>query len=50
MAYQLRERSPKTLEDMKSIAVSVESNLISKRAKARSERRIPLKEEPSASE
>ena len=32
---------------MKSIAVSVEVNLISKRAKARSERRIPLKEESS---
>lgn len=46
MAYQLRERAPSTLEDMQSIAISVEANLISKRAKARSERRIPLKEEP----
>jgi len=50
MAYQLRERALWTLEDMKSIAISVKANLISKRAKARSERRIPLKEEPSAFE
>ena len=50
MAYHLRERAPRTLEDMKSIAVSVEANLISKQAKARSERRIPLKEEPSGFE
>ena len=35
---------------MQSIAVSVEANLISNWAKARSERRIPLKEEPSAFE
>ena len=50
MAYQLRERSPQTLEDMQSIAVSVESNLIEKRARARAERRMPLKEEPTAFE
>jgi len=50
MAYQLRERAPRTLEEMKSIAVSVEANLISKRARARAERRIPLKEEPSTFE
>ena len=50
MAYQLREISPRTLEDMQSIVVSVEANLISKQAKARTERRIPLKEEPPAFE
>ena len=50
MEYQLRERASRTLEDIQSIAVSVEANLISKRAKAKSERRIPLKEEPSAFE
>jgi len=50
MAYHLRERAPQTLEEMQSIAVSVEANLISKRARARAERRIPLKEEPSAFE
>lgn len=48
MTYQLRERAPHTLEDMQSITISVEANLISKRAKVRSERRIPLKEESSA--
>jgi len=47
MAFQLRERNPPTLEDMQSIAVSVETNLLSKRTKAKSERRIPLKEESS---
>ena len=30
MAYQLRERAPPSLEDMQSIAVNVEANLISK--------------------
>jgi len=50
MAYQLRERAPPSLEDMQSIAVSVETNLIFKRARARAERRTPLKEEPSAFE
>ena len=30
MVYQLRERSPRTLEDMQSIAVNFEANLISK--------------------
>ena len=44
MAYQLRERAPQSLEDMQSIAVSVEANLISKRAQSRVERRIPIKE------
>lgn len=43
MAYQLRERTPRDLEEMQSIAVSVEANLISKQARARAERRIPFK-------
>jgi len=47
MAFQLRERTHRTLEDIQSIVVSVEANLMSKRAKVRSERRIPLKEESS---
>jgi len=50
MAYQLRERAPRDLEEMQSIAVSIETNLISKRARARAERRIPVKEEPSTFE
>lgn len=50
MAYQLRERAPPTLEDIQSIAVSEEANLISKRNRARNERRTTFKEEPSAFE
>jgi len=50
MAYQLRERAPQTLEDMPNIAVSVEANLITKRNRARAERRTTFKEEPSALE
>jgi len=48
MAYQLRERAPQTLVDMKNIVVSVEINLIAKRNRARAERRTTFKEEPSA--
>ena len=33
MAYQLREREPATMEDMQKIAVSIEANLLSKRAR-----------------
>jgi len=47
MAFQLRERNPHTLEEMQSVAVSVEANLLAKRARARSERRIPVKEKIS---
>ena len=50
MAYQLRERAPRNLEEMHSIAVNVEANLISKRSRARTERKTPFKEEPSAFE
>jgi len=50
MAYKLRERAPRSLEDMQSIAVSVEANLISKIARARAKRRTPFKEEPFAFE
>ena len=46
IAYSLRERAPQTVEDMQSIVVSVEANLIEKCARARAERRMPLKEEP----
>lgn len=47
MAFQIRERNPPTLEDMKSVAVSVEANLLSKRARVRNERGTPLKDETS---
>ena len=50
MAYQLRERDPITLEDMQKIAVSVEANLLAKRARARAEKKVTIKEEPSTSD
>jgi len=44
------ERNPPTLEDMKSVAVSVEANLLDKRARVRNERRGSAKDEPSPSD
>jgi hypothetical protein len=49
MSYQLRERNVATLEDMQKSAISVEANLMAKRARQRSERRVTIKEEPSTS-
>lgn len=50
MAYQLRERDPATLEDMQKIAVSVEANLLSKRARTKTEKKVTIKEEASSSD
>lgn len=50
MAYQLKERAPSSLAEMQNLVVTVESNLIAKRNKARNERRTTFKEEPSALE
>ena len=50
MAYQLRERDPVTLEDMQKIAVSVEANLLAKRARTKAERKVTIKEETSTSD
>ena len=47
MAYQLRERDPATLEDMQKIAVSVEANLLAKRARAKAKKKVTIKEEVS---
>jgi hypothetical protein len=49
MSYQLRERNAATLEDMQKSVISVEANLLEKRARQRSERRVTIKEEPSTS-
>jgi hypothetical protein len=49
MSYQLRERNPATLEEMQKCVVSVEANLLAKRARQRTERRVTIKEEPSTS-
>jgi hypothetical protein len=47
MSYQLRERNSTTLEDMRKSTISVEANLLDKRARQRMERRVTIKEEPS---
>jgi len=47
MAYQIRERNPPTLEEMQSVAVSVEANLLAKRARVRNEKRGTTKDEAS---
>lgn len=47
MTFQLRERNPPTLEDMQSVVVSVEANLLAKRARVRNEIRGTTKDEPS---
>jgi len=49
MSYQLRERNATTLEDMEKSVISAEANLLAKRARQRSERRVMIKEEPSTS-
>lgn len=48
MAYQLTERDLATLEDMQKIAVNVEANLLAKRARARAEKKVTIKEESSS--
>lgn len=50
MAYQLRERDPPSLEEMKKIAVSVEANLLARRARAKAEKKVVVKEEASPSD
>jgi hypothetical protein len=49
MSYQLKERNYFTLEDMQKSAVSVEANLLARRARQRTKRRVTIKEEPSMS-
>ena len=48
MAYPLRERESSTMEDMQKIAVSVEGNLLSKRARVKAEKKTTVKEESSS--
>lgn len=49
MAYQLREWDTTTLEEMKSNTVKVEANLLAKKAKLKTKRRVNIKEEPPSS-
>lgn len=44
MAYQLRERDPPTLKDLQRGVVSVEENMISKRARMKNEKRVTYRE------
>lgn len=50
MSYQLRERNPETLEQKKRNAVSVEGNLLAKKARMRNEKKVVFKEEVSTSD
>ena len=49
MTYSLRERVFATLEDMQRGALSVEVNLMEKRARMKSEKRVSFREEPTPS-
>ena len=49
MAYQLRERDPATLEEMKKGALSVEVNLMDKRARMKNGKRVSFREESTPS-
>ena len=49
MASQLRERDYNTLEDMQKGAVSVEANLIEKKARMRAEKRVTYRDDTAAS-
>jgi len=44
ISYQLREKNPETLEQMQSNVVSVEANLLAKKARMRNEKRVVIKE------
>lgn len=44
MAYQLRGRDLNTFEDMQKILVSVEANLLAKRARTKTEKKVTIKE------
>ena len=47
MAYKLREHDPTTLVEMQNNVVGVESNLLAKRERMRSENRVTIKEDTS---
>ena len=49
MAYQLRERDFENLEDMQKGALSVEVNLMEKRARMKTEKRVSFREESTPS-
>ena len=50
MAYHLRERNVENFERMKIDVVSVEVNILARKARLKNERRVTIKEEDSNSE
>ena len=50
MVHQLREGDPATLEDMQKIAISIEANILAKRAREKAEKKVTIKEEASSSD
>ena len=48
MSYQLRERNPATLVEMKINVVSVEANFLAKEVKLRTEKQVTIKEQSSS--
>ena len=49
MAYELRDKEYNTLEDMQKGAVNIEANLIEKRVRMRSEKRVTYRDDNVAS-
>jgi hypothetical protein len=49
ISYQLRERNYATLEDLQKSVISVEANILARRARQRIERWVTIKEDPSFS-
>ena len=45
MAFQLRERDPATIEEMKNISVDVEANLLNRQAKLKAVKKHKIKKE-----
>ena len=49
MAYELRDKEYTTLEDMQKGAITIEANLIEKRARLRAEKRVTYRDDNVAS-
>ena len=49
MTYQLRDKDPHTLEEMQKVAIKAKANLVEKRARTRSERKVTYRDEFSTS-
>ena len=49
MAYELRDKEYNTLEDMQKGAITIEANLMEKRARLRAEKRVTYRDDTVAS-